>query len=61
MSTPPTTQASIDQLHRDVAALAEEMQSTAPIATRAILLPFGLGAALALVTFVAVALVVRLV
>ncbi|MGL6242002.1 hypothetical protein [Pseudomonas sp.] len=61
MSTPPTIQASIEQLHRDVAALAEDMRSPSPTATRAILLPFGLGAALALVTFVAVALVVRLV
>jgi hypothetical protein len=61
MPTPPTTQASIEQLHRDVAALAEDMRSPAPTTTRAILLPFGLGAGLALVTFVAVALVVRLV
>lgn len=61
MSTSPTTQASIEQLHRDVAALAEDMRSPAPTATRAILLPFGLGAALALATFVAVALAVRLV
>ncbi|TBN45172.1 hypothetical protein [Pseudomonas sp. BGI-2] len=61
MSTPPTIQASIEQLHRDMAALAEDMRSPSPIATRAILLPFGLGAALALVTIVAVALVVRLV
>jgi outer membrane murein-binding lipoprotein Lpp len=37
MSTPPTTQASIEQLHRDVAALAEDMRSPAPTATRAIL------------------------
>ncbi|WLG50394.1 hypothetical protein [Pseudomonas sp. FP1742] len=61
MSLPPTTQASIEQLHRDVAALAEDMRSPAPTATRAILLPFGLGAALAMVTFVVVALVARLV
>jgi hypothetical protein len=65
MSTPPTTQASIEQLHRDVAALAEDMRSPTPTptptATRAILLPFGLGAALALVTFVAVAFLARLV
>ncbi|PQP04960.1 hypothetical protein C5612_08945 [Pseudomonas frederiksbergensis] len=61
MSLPPTTQSSIEQLHRDVAALAEDMRSPAPTATRAILLPFGLGAALAMVTFVVVALVARLV
>jgi hypothetical protein len=61
MSTPPTTQASIEQLHRDMAALAEDMRSATPTATRAILLPFGLGAALALVTFGAVAFLARLV
>lgn len=30
MSTPPTIQASIEQLHRDVAALAEDMRSPSP-------------------------------
>ena len=63
MSTPPTTQASIEQLRREVAALAEDMRSptATATATRAILLPFGLGAALALVTFGAVAFLARLV
>ncbi|MGW8463383.1 hypothetical protein [Pseudomonas sp. CLCA07] len=61
MSTPPTTQTSIEQLHRDVAALAEEMRSPAPTATQATLLPFGLGAGLALVTFIVVVLVFRLI
>ncbi|MHC8329324.1 hypothetical protein [Pseudomonas sp. LB1P83] len=61
MSTPPTTQTNIEQLRREVAALAEDMRSPAPTATRAILLPFGLGAALALVTYVVVTLVVPLV
>ncbi|MCO8312539.1 hypothetical protein [Pseudomonas mandelii] len=61
MSIQPTNQASIEQLHRDVAALAEEMRSPAPTATRATLLPFSIGAALALATFVVVALVARLI
>ncbi|MHC8397266.1 hypothetical protein ACYZT8_27085 [Pseudomonas sp. LB3P93] len=60
MSTPPTTQASIEQLHRDVAAWAEDMRCPAPTATRAILLPFGLDAALALVAYVVVTLVLPL-
>ncbi|RON42814.1 hypothetical protein BK666_21790 [Pseudomonas frederiksbergensis] len=60
MSTPPTTQASIEQLRREVAALAEDMRNPPPTAPRAILLPFGLGAALALVTFIVVVWVARL-
>ena len=61
MRSPLSTQASIEQLHRDVAALAEDMRTPAPTTTRAILLPFSLGAGLALVTFAVVALVMRLV
>lgn len=61
MPTQPTNQASIEQLHRDVAALAEEMRNPAPTAARAFLLPFSIGAAFALTTFVVVALVARLV
>ncbi|MEO6679475.1 MAG: hypothetical protein ABIO21_19180 [Pseudomonas sp.] len=61
MSTPPSTQASIEQLRREVADLAEDMRNPPPTATRAILLPFGLGAALALVTFIVVVWVARLV
>ncbi|MFJ7285830.1 hypothetical protein [Pseudomonas sp. NPDC099000] len=61
MSIPPKIQACIEQLHRDVAALAEDMRSPAPTAARTMLLPFSLGAAFALVTFVVVALVVPLV
>jgi hypothetical protein len=60
MSIPPTIQASIEQSHRDVAALAEDMRSPVPTATRTMVLPFSLGAAFALVTFVVVALVVPL-
>jgi hypothetical protein len=54
-------QASIEQLHRDVAALAEEMSRPAPTAARAFLLPFSIGAAFALTTFVVVALMAKLV
>ncbi|VVP21069.1 hypothetical protein PS838_03846 [Pseudomonas fluorescens] len=53
--------ASLEQLHRDVAALAEEMSKPAPTAARAFLLPFCIGVAFALTTFVVVALVARLV
>jgi hypothetical protein len=51
----------MEQLHRDVAALAEDMRSPAPTATGTMLLPFGLGAVLSLVTFAVVALLIRLV
>ncbi|PTR23132.1 MULTISPECIES: hypothetical protein [unclassified Pseudomonas] len=61
MSTQPTNQASIEQLHRDVAAFVEEMRSPAPNAIRSTVVPFGIGAALALTIFVVAALVVRLV
>jgi len=61
MSTQPTNQASIEQLHRDVAAFAEEMRSPAPSAIRSAVVPFSIGAALALAIFVVVALVVRLI
>jgi len=61
MSTRPTNQSSIEQLHRDVAALAEEMRSPAPTATCATLLPFSIGVALVLAIFAAAAIVVRLV
>jgi len=61
MPTQPTNQASIEQLHRDVAAFVEEMRSPAPNAIRSAVVPFSIGAALALAIFVVVALVVRLV
>jgi hypothetical protein len=61
MSTQPTNQASIEQLHRDVAAFAEEMRSPAPNAIRSAVVPFSIGAALALAIFAAAAIVVRLV
>lgn len=40
--------------------MAEEMRSPPPTSTRATLLPFGIGAALALIIFAAAAIVVRL-
>ncbi len=61
MSTQPTNQASIEQLHRDVAAFAEEMRSPAPNAIRSTVVPFSIGAALALAIFAATAIVIRLV
>jgi hypothetical protein len=53
--------ASLEQLHREVAALAEEMSRPAPTAARAFLLPFCIGVAFALTTFVVVALLARMV
>ncbi|WP_223545984.1 hypothetical protein [Pseudomonas sp. A-B-19] len=61
MPTQPTNQASIEQLHRDVAAFVEEMRSPAPNAIRSAVVPFSIGAGLALAIFVVVALVVRLI
>lgn len=61
MSTQPTNQASIEQLHRDVAAFAEEMRSPAPNAIRSTVVAFSIGAALALAIFVVIAIVVRLI
>jgi hypothetical protein len=60
MSTQHTNQSSIEQLHRDVAAFAEEMRSPAPNAIRSAVVPFSIGAALALAIFAAAAIVVRL-
>jgi alpha-beta hydrolase superfamily lysophospholipase len=59
MSTQPTNQESIEQLRRDVAAFAEEMRRPAPSAASA-LVPFGIGAALALTFIVVGAVVARL-
>jgi hypothetical protein len=61
MSTQPTNQSSIEQLHRDVAAFAEEMRRPAPNAIRSAVVPFSIGAALALAIFVVIAIVVRLI
>ncbi|MFW0754511.1 hypothetical protein ACN1C3_07125 [Pseudomonas sp. H11T01] len=59
MSTHRSNQASIEQLHREVEALAEEMRRPAPTTIRATLLPFSIGAAFALTLFVAVAFVAK--
>ncbi|WP_223481203.1 MULTISPECIES: hypothetical protein [unclassified Pseudomonas] len=56
-----SNQDSIEQLHREVAALAEEMRSPTPTALRTTVVPFSIGAALALTTFIAVALVAKLI
>lgn len=59
MSTQRSNQASIEQLHREVEALAEEMRHPAPTTIRATLLPFCIGAAFALILFVVVAFVAK--
>ncbi|PMZ84768.1 MULTISPECIES: hypothetical protein [unclassified Pseudomonas] len=61
MSTQHTNQSSIEQLHRDVAAFAEDMRSPAPNAIRSAVVPFSIGAALALATFIVVVVVIRLI
>ncbi|MFY0730764.1 hypothetical protein [Pseudomonas sp. NFX15] len=61
MSTQPTNQSSIEQLHRDVAAFAEEMRRPEPNAIRSGLVPFSIGAGLALAIFVAAAMVIRVI
>lgn len=53
------SKASIEQLHRDVEAFAEEMRRPAPSTLRATLLPFSIGAAFALTVFAAVAFVAK--
>ncbi|WP_460117298.1 hypothetical protein [Pseudomonas sp. S2_C03] len=53
--------ASIEQLHREVAALAEDMRNPAPNPLRAAMIPFALGAASALITFVAIWLLAKLI
>ena len=60
MPRQPTRQANIEQLHREMAALAEEMARPAPSTARAFLLPFCIGAAFALTTFIVVVQVARL-
>lgn len=60
MPPQPTRQADIEQLHREMAELAEEMDRPAPSMARAFLLPFCIGAALALTIFIVVLLEARL-
>ncbi|SFH49254.1 hypothetical protein SAMN03159297_05566 [Pseudomonas sp. NFACC45] len=57
MSTHRSYQSSIEQLHREVEALAEEMRRPTPF--RVTWLPFSIGAAFALTVFVVVAFVAR--
>ncbi|WP_092445321.1 MULTISPECIES: hypothetical protein [unclassified Pseudomonas] len=59
MSTHRSHQASIEQLHREVEALAEEMRRPAPATFRVTWLPFSIGAAFALIVFVVVAFVAK--
>ncbi|BCX68909.1 MULTISPECIES: hypothetical protein [Pseudomonas] len=59
MHTQPTNQDNIEQLRRDIASLAEEMRRPAPSAARASLLPFCIGVAFALATFVVVTLIAK--
>ncbi|AMZ72159.1 MULTISPECIES: hypothetical protein [Pseudomonas] len=59
MPTPRSYQASIEQLHQEVEALAEEMRRPAPATFRVTFLPFSIGAAFALTLFAVVAFVAR--
>lgn len=55
MPTHRSYQASIEQLHQEVEALAEEMRRPAPTTMRVTLLPFSIGAVFALTLFAVVA------
>jgi ABC-type Fe3+ transport system permease subunit len=59
MPTHRSYQASIEQLHQEVEALAEEMRRPAPTTLRVTLLPFSIGAAFALTLFTVVAFVAK--
>jgi hypothetical protein len=59
VSTPRNYQASIEQLHQEVEALAEEMRRPAPAIVRVTLLPFSIGAAFALTMFAVIAFAVK--
>ena len=59
VSIPRDYQASIEQLHQEVEALAEEMRRPAPTTIRVTLLPFSIGAAFALIVFTVVAFVAK--
>jgi len=59
VSTPRNYQASIEQLHQEVEALAEEMRRPAPTIIRVTLLPFSIGAAFALIMFAVIAFAVK--
>ncbi|WP_080962897.1 hypothetical protein [Pseudomonas brassicacearum] len=59
MTTHRSSQSSIEQLHREVEALAEEMRRPTPTKFRVTWLPFSIGAAFALTVFVIVAFVAK--
>ncbi len=59
VSTHRSNQANIEQLHREVEALAEEMSRPAPNSFRVTLLPFSIGAAFALALFAVVVFVAK--
>ncbi|WP_447800453.1 hypothetical protein [Pseudomonas kilonensis] len=59
MPTPRSYQASIEQLHQEVEALAEEMRRPAPTTLRVTLLPFSIRAAFALTLFAVVAFIAQ--
>lgn len=51
----------VEELRQEIAALAAELRSPQPRAIRAAMIPFALGAASALITFVAIWLLARLI
>ncbi|WP_334598165.1 hypothetical protein [Pseudomonas alvandae] len=59
MPAPRNYQASIEQLHQEVEALAEEMRRPAPTIIRVTLLPFSIGAAFALTMFAVIAFALK--
>ncbi|WP_152668462.1 hypothetical protein [Pseudomonas frederiksbergensis] len=59
VSIPRDYQASFEQRHQEVEALAEEMRRPAPTTIRVTLLPFSIGAAFALIVFTVVAFVAK--
>lgn len=61
MSTDSTNQAKIEQLRREIAAVAEEMSRPPPTVARAFLLPFCIGAAFTLTVFIAMVFFARLI
>ncbi|MCM2460649.1 hypothetical protein [Pseudomonas sp. CG7] len=59
MPTPRSYRASIEQLHQEVEALAEEMRRPAPTTVRVTLLPFSIGVTFALTLFAVVVFVAK--
>ncbi|MNI08547.1 hypothetical protein D3C73_615890 [compost metagenome] len=50
----------VEELHQDIAALAAELRSPQPSPVRVAMVPFALGAASALITFIAIGLLAKL-